>query len=131
MKLHSISTYCAPEYPTQESLRQESELLRALPRRWRGKRVVLSALAGALALMNQSCARPFWARMMGTPIPVPISAVPEDEAEAAHKQVVETKSERDSPRTMGAPAVPLSAVPEDEAKAAADHAATSRQPSQR
>jgi len=130
MKLHPLSTYCAPEYPTQESLRQESEFLRTVPRRWRRKRAVLSALAGALALMNQSCARPFWAPTMGK-IAIPRSAIPEDEAAAAHKQVVQPKSGRDLPRTMGAPAIPRSVVPEDEAKAAADQAAKSQQPPQR
>lgn len=128
MKLQPLKTYHAPKYPTQESLRQEPEQLRAVPRRWRGNRAVLSALAGALALMNQSCTtNPDWAWMRGN-ISVPRAEITEDEANAsqAHR-----KREHDWAPLSGITSTPRSAIPEDEAKAAADQAAKASSPSPR
>lgn len=135
MKLLPLETYRTPQYPTQDSVREESDLLRELPKRWRGKRAVLGALAGALALMNQSCSIPFWVSPKGR-IAIPRSAVPEDEAKATIEQESRSKSQRSSPKPKVQPtrkadwaafpgdiAIPRSVTPEDQAKAAADQAA--------
>lgn len=122
MKLLPVKNYREPEYPTQENLRTDPEFLRGVPRRWRGNRAVLGALAGALALMNQSCTTPPWGRTMGM-IAVPRSAVPEDEGKAVHEQTVKAASKPEWAPIPGRIAVPRSAVPEDEARAAHDQAA--------
>ena len=122
MKLQPIETYGEPEYPTQESLRQKPEFLRAAPKRWLGNRAALSALAGALALMNQSCASRthIISRTVGVPAP-PQPGITEEEARPPSKP--------GWGRTMGKIAVPRSAVPEDEAKA--EQEASTQQSSQR
>jgi hypothetical protein len=87
MELEPIKDCAEPAYPTQEHLRQEPQLLSELPRRWRGNRAVLGALAGAIALMNQSCATPpasnhhEFVGIMGK-VALPKSLTPEDEAKA-------------------------------------------------
>lgn len=141
MKLKPVESYRVPEYPTQDDLRQEAELLRKVPKRWCGKRVVLGALAGALALMNQSCTNRVLplGRTMGK-IVVPQS-LPEDEAKATKdletrpratpKAKMRIKAKPEMPIVLGAPIPPRSVVPEDEAKAAADQAGKGKQPSQR
>lgn len=85
MKVTPLGSYHQPDYPTQKGLQQEPRLLVEPPRRWSGNRIVLSALAAAVALLNQSCAnhslhRKDWARTRGAPR-VP-QFVPEDEAKA-------------------------------------------------
>ena len=128
MKLQPLATYRAPDYPTQEILRQETDYLREVPRRWRGKRAVLSALAGALALMNQSCADPYranWGRTMGK-VAVPRSAISEDEAKAASEQSRKVQSTPEFVPTAGVTSTPRSLVPEDQAKAVQEQTAKSQ-----
>jgi len=128
MRLVPLGTYRAPDYPTQESLRQQPELLRAEPRRWGGNRAVLGALAGALALMNQSCTsstNPSRAGLAGAKV---ILVPTEDETKAAQKQVVRPKSKPDWAPFPGRVLVPHSVVPEDQAKAAANQTATGQLP---
>jgi hypothetical protein len=87
MELKPIKDCTEPAYPTQEHLRQEPQLLSELPRRWRGNRAVLGALAGAIALMNQSCATHPTSKnhefvgLMGE-VALPKSLTTEDEAKA-------------------------------------------------
>lgn len=66
MNLAPLSQYPSPDYPTEEALQSEPSLLRAVPRRWKGQRAVLTALAAALAL-TQGCTPKPSARLAGTP----------------------------------------------------------------
>jgi len=134
MKLQPCKSYRAPAYPTQETLQQEPEWLRTVPRRWRGKHAVLTALAGALALMNQSCGTPdpYGNHNMGKLPGRTLITVP-TEGETLASPVTQTKARptpsRDWAPICGMIATPRSAIPEDEAKAAADQAAKPQQPS--
>jgi hypothetical protein len=85
MELKPIKSCNEPAYPTQEHLRQEPQLLSEPPRRWKGNRAVLGALAGAIALMNQACAtHHHFARLGGAVLPSRVT--PEDEAKARAEQ---------------------------------------------
>lgn len=57
MKLSPVRSFREPRYPTAAILSLHPELLRVIPRRWHGRTVVLGALAGVLALMEQSTAK--------------------------------------------------------------------------
>lgn len=127
MELQHLESYRTPEYPTQDDLRQDVELLRSVPRRWRGKRAVLGALAGALALMNQSCTSNDSKRSIlvgGTKV---VKVPTEDETRAAHDLEWRRKSSPDWAPVPGGIMVPRSAIPEDETKAAADQTANGQQ----
>jgi hypothetical protein len=54
MKLKPVKHYKPPNYPTQDYLLEHPELLRLVPKRWQGNRVVLTALT-AVALLMISC----------------------------------------------------------------------------
>jgi hypothetical protein len=54
MKLTPVASYRPPRYPTHDYLLDHPELLRLVPRRWRGNRLVLAAL-GATTILLTSC----------------------------------------------------------------------------
>jgi len=51
MKLTPLPRYKTPRYPTVEILRENPAFLHALPERWRGNRLALGTLAGALMMI--------------------------------------------------------------------------------
>ena len=55
MRVQPLRWYPTPAYPTMEEARLDPELLRRLPARWRGNRVVMSALAALTALSVTAC----------------------------------------------------------------------------
>ena len=54
MKLQPVKHYKQPDYPTQDYLLDHPELLRLVPKRWQGNRIVLTVLS-ATALLISSC----------------------------------------------------------------------------
>jgi hypothetical protein len=54
MPLKAVSQYKEPGYPVQEYLREHPELLRLVPKRWRGNATVLAVL-GMAAMLICSC----------------------------------------------------------------------------
>jgi len=50
MRLHPVRTRQAPRYPTRDALNEHPEFLYTVPQRWRGNRLVLTALRGAVCL---------------------------------------------------------------------------------
>ncbi|XHR28031.1 MAG: hypothetical protein ACFUZC_19140 [Chthoniobacteraceae bacterium] len=91
MNLAPLIDYPTPEYPTQPSAKADPALLRSVPRRWKGNRAVLTALATALALAQQGCSQ--------RPHSIPLAGTP-------HVEDLVTEKEVQAPRHAGPKASP-------------------------
>lgn len=54
MDIRPVRRYSQPRYPTNRILEGHPELLRLIPKRWQGNRVLLAALTGVCVLMTSS-----------------------------------------------------------------------------
>lgn len=55
MEIKPVKRYAVPDYPTRPMIDARPDLLRAVPRRWQGKPLVLAALAGSCVLLATAC----------------------------------------------------------------------------
>ncbi len=54
MDIRPVRRYSQPRYPTNRILQEHPELLRLIPKRWQGNRVLIAALTGVCVLMTSS-----------------------------------------------------------------------------
>ena len=54
MEISPVKRYGEPKYPTNRILEEHPELLRLIPKRWQGDKVLIAALTGVCVLMTSS-----------------------------------------------------------------------------